>query len=232
MIGPSARRVSSSAHTTDYRRRQFFKTALGGVLTTLSGCAAHDRSLSHCPAAVSDFELSEALGPLPVYRCKSGSGPPVVLLHELAGMSPEDIALAKCLAQEGLSVYVPLLFGEPGQNRYFAGYSQSYAQADFECSALSTSSPIIGKLRDVCRRVSEHARGPVGVIGMCLTGAFPVGVARRGSPGSSALPTDVAFQRFVHASHRRAETGVGLSVAGSRSRRQKPDRRPGDALPE
>jgi hypothetical protein len=64
MIGPRARRVSSSAHTMDYRRRQFFKTALGGVLTTLSGCAAHDRSLSHCPAAVSDFELSEALGPL------------------------------------------------------------------------------------------------------------------------------------------------------------------------
>ena len=74
------------------------------MLTTLSGCAAHDRSLSHCPAAVSDFELSEALGPLPVYRCKSGSGPAVVLLHELPAMSPEDNALAKCLAQEGLSV--------------------------------------------------------------------------------------------------------------------------------
>ena len=118
-------------------------------MTTLSGCAAHDRSLSHCPAAVSDFELSEALGPLPVYRCKSGSGPAIVLLHELAGMSPEDIALAKCLAQEGLSVYVPFLFGEPGQNRFFAGYFQSCAQADFECSALSTSSPIIGKLREV-----------------------------------------------------------------------------------
>jgi hypothetical protein len=117
----------------DFRRRQFFKKALGGVLTTLSGCAAHDRSLSHCPAAVSDFELSEALGPLPVYRCKSGSGPPVVLLHELAGMSPEDIALAKCPAQEGLSVYVPFLFGEPGRNRYFAGYFQSCTQADFEC---------------------------------------------------------------------------------------------------
>jgi hypothetical protein len=58
MIGPSARDVSSSAHTMDFRRRQFFKTALGGVLTTLSGCAAHDRNLSHCPAAVSDFELT------------------------------------------------------------------------------------------------------------------------------------------------------------------------------
>ncbi len=74
MIGPSACRVSSSAHTMDFRRRQFFKTALGGVLTTLSGCAAHDRNLSHCPAAVSDFELSEALGPLPVYRCKAAPG--------------------------------------------------------------------------------------------------------------------------------------------------------------
>jgi hypothetical protein len=79
----------------DFRRRQFLKAALGGTLTTLSSCAAHDRSLSHCPAAVSDFELSEALSPRPVYRCKSGSGPAVVLLHELPGMSPEDIALSE-----------------------------------------------------------------------------------------------------------------------------------------
>jgi dienelactone hydrolase len=190
----------------DFRRRQFFKTALGGMLTTLSGCAAHDRSLSQCPAALSDFELSEALGPLPVYRCKSGSGPAVVLLHELPGMSPEDIALAKCLAQEGLSVYVPLLFGEPGQNRFFAGYFQSCAQADFECSALSTSSPIIGKLRDVCRRVSEHARGPVGVIGMCLTGAFPLALLGGGVQAAvlcqPTLPFNALFMRPIGAQSR------------------------------
>ena len=90
----------------------------------------------------------------------------------------------------------------------------------------------MGKLRDVCRRVSEHARGPVGVIGMCLTGAFPLALLGEGVQAAvlcqPTLPFNALFMRPIGAQRR----VLGLASPQPRSRRQTPDRRPGDALPE
>ena len=49
-----------------------------------------------------------------VYR--RGKGPGVVLLHELPGMTPECVELARKISDEGFSVYMPLIFGEPNEN--------------------------------------------------------------------------------------------------------------------
>lgn len=190
----------------NYPRRRFLKAALVGASGVLGGCAARSESLLRCPTALDDFAVDASLGPLPVYRFKQAAGPPLVLLHELPGLSPDDLALAKCLSQQGFSVYLPLLFGEAGQNRIFAGYFQSCAKPDFECSSLSRSSPVIAKLSEICRRIGEQARGPVGVIGMCLTGTFPLALLGGGVQAAvlcqPTLPFNAFFMRPIGAQRR------------------------------
>ena len=184
-----------------YGRRHFLRMALGATLSSVGGCAAQGRSLLRCPTTLADFEPVNDLGPLRVYRCKNGSGPAIVLLHELPGMSPSNLALARCLSGEGFAVYLPLLFGEPEQERFLVGYFQSCAQSEFQCSALSTSSPIIGKLREVCGRIVDRTRRPVAVIGMCLTGAFPLALLGDGVEAAvlcqPTLPLNVLLMRPI-----------------------------------
>ena len=194
-----------------YQRRQFLRAGIGAALARLSGCAMHNRSLLRCPTTLDDFALAKDLGPLPVYLCKRGAGPPVILLHELPGMSPTNLALAHCLAKEGFSVFVPLLFGEPGQDRFLAGYFQSCAQADFACSGLSVSSPILIRLREVCGRIIERARNPVGVIGMCMTGAFPLGLLGDGVQAAVLCQPTLPFNVFLRRPVGKQREALGLS---------------------
>jgi len=158
----------------EYHRRDFLRATLGAMVAPLVGCAVHNRSSLRCPAALTDFERVNDLGPLPVYRLIQGTGPAILLLHELSGMSLSNLALARCLANEGFSVFVPLMFGEPGQERFFGGYFQSCARAEFDCSSPTGGSAILHKLRETRRKLVERTGAPIGIIGMCLTGVFPL----------------------------------------------------------
>lgn len=110
-----------------------------------------------------------------VYR--KGQGPAVVLMHELPGMIPECVDLARRIADRGFTVYLPLLFGEPNQPLSSLKMLQYTAQLclsrEFYCFARHQSSPITNWLRALCRKAHEECgdRG-IGVIGMCLTGGF------------------------------------------------------------
>ena len=110
-----------------------------------------------------------------VYR--KGQGPAVVLMHELPGMIPECVDLARRIADRGFTVYLPLLFGEPNQPLSPLKMLQYTAQLclsrEFYCFTRHQSSPITNWLRSLCRQAHEECgdRG-VGVIGMCLTGGF------------------------------------------------------------
>ncbi len=46
----------------------------------------------------------------------TGDGSPVLVLHELPGLSPAALRFGRRLAARGFRVYLPLLFGEPGQD--------------------------------------------------------------------------------------------------------------------
>lgn len=105
---------------------------------------------------------------------RGSSGPALIVLHELPGLSPDDIALGRRLAGNGFTVYLPLLFGEKNQNRFAVGYLQSCMTRDFVCSTPSTTSPIVTWVKEVCETIGRRSRGPIGVIGMCLTGTFPL----------------------------------------------------------
>ncbi len=106
-----------------------------------------------------------------------GSGPAVVVLHELPGMIPECVALAQRIADAGFTVFLPLLFGEPNQplslGKMAAYTVQLCLSREFYLLAKNQSSPITAWLKALCREAKSRCgdRG-VGVIGMCLTGGF------------------------------------------------------------
>lgn len=101
--------------------------------------------------------------------------PPVVLMHELPGMVPQTVQLARDLVDEGFCVFMPLLFGTPNAPRWgiLPYTAQICLSREFYLFARHRSSPILNWLRSLCREAQRRCDGrQVGVIGMCLTGNF------------------------------------------------------------
>jgi dienelactone hydrolase len=108
-----------------------------------------------------------------------GDGPPILLLHELPGLTPDDLALAKRLADERhFRVHVPLMFWRPGGNLGLFGYLPACEfGGPFSCLDGQLRNPISGWLLGLARKVGAE-EGPMGVIGMCLTGTVPLTLLR------------------------------------------------------
>lgn len=153
-------------------RRQFLQWAAVAACPPLTGCASHHAASMHCPGPFSDFDRVDDLG-IPAYRIGPDKSRAIVLLHELPGLSPDDLALARCISMEGFRVYAPLLFGAPEQDDFVKGFAQSCRAGLFECNDLSARSAILDRLETFCDNVAK-ANGPIGVVGMCLTGVFPL----------------------------------------------------------
>ncbi len=108
---------------------------------------------------------------------RKGSGPGVVIMHEIPGIIPEVQRFAERVADAGFTAFMPHLFGTPGKK-----FSNTYAVAqmaracisrEFSVLASRGSSPICDWLRALCRHVHAEIGGKgVGAIGMCLTGNF------------------------------------------------------------
>lgn len=122
-----------------------------------------------------------------VLRIGAPAAPSVVLLHELPGLSNRTLALAQCLSDHKLTVYVPLLFGSVGQDSDTRGFIQACLRGDFACSAASTTPPPVSWIETLCRRASERSGAAVGVIGMSLTGSIPLALLRDRSVGAAVL---------------------------------------------
>jgi dienelactone hydrolase len=141
-----------------------------------------------------------------------GSGPAVIIVHEIPGITPLVAAFANRVADSGMTAVLPDLFGTPGRSMTFGYALNSFAKAcvskEFTILALNRTSPVVDYLRELA--TYEHAAcggSGVGAIGMCLTGGFalamcvePVVIAPVMSQPSLPLP--------INAAHRR---GLGLS---------------------
>jgi dienelactone hydrolase len=111
----------------------------------------------------------------PTYR--KGTGPGVVLIHELPGMTPEVIAFADEVVDAGHTVVMPHLFGEPGApvsvGRFLRVLPQVCVSREFTKLALNETTPVAGWLRSLARELHAELGGPgVGALGMCFTGGF------------------------------------------------------------
>jgi dienelactone hydrolase len=109
------------------------------------------------------------------------AGKTVVLLHEINGLSPGCVDFGMELAQSGFSVYMPLLFGHATQDSVFLGTIESCVFGGFRCSEAGGSKDT-GPVRWVSDFVShlEASNDPIGVIGMCQSGAYPLATMKEG----------------------------------------------------
>jgi dienelactone hydrolase len=110
-----------------------------------------------------------------VYR--RGTGPGVLVMHEIPGITPEVADFARRVSDAGFTVAVPVLFGTPGQELSGGYLAKQMVRAcvsrEFHVLASDRSSPITDWLRVLARELHAELGGPgVGAIGMCLTGNF------------------------------------------------------------
>ena len=108
---------------------------------------------------------------------RRGSGPAVVVMHEIPGITPPVAEFARRVADTGFTAYMPHMFGEPMRPLSIPYALGQMARAciarEFSVLARNESSPITIWLRALCRHAHAECGGPgVGAIGMCLTGNF------------------------------------------------------------
>ena len=136
---------------------------------------------------LADFERTEFTADgrsAPVYRI--GTGPAVVVMSEMPGITPKVADFARTVAGIGCTAIVPHLFGVDGKDPSAAslgllGTAATFSRAmvpacisrEFTILATGKSSRIVVWLRALAAYEHERCGGPgVGAIGMCFTGGF------------------------------------------------------------
>lgn len=167
-----------------------------------------------------------------VYR--KGTGPGVLLIPEIPGIHPGVLGLGNHLVDNGFTVAIPSLFGEPGRAKTTSSIAASLTRAcvarEFAAFATNKQRPVSLFLRALARDLNASTPGKgVGVIGQCFTGGFalaaavddsvlapvlsqpsvplPLGRARRRDPGLSEAELATVADRA---------TGQGLCAMGLR----------------
>jgi dienelactone hydrolase len=107
----------------------------------------------------------------------AGSGPAVIVMSEMPGISPHVARFSRWVREAGFTVYMPSLFGRDGAVAHLqegtAVLRRACVSAEFRAFAAKESSPVTSWLRSLARLAHSECGGPgVGAIGMCFTGNF------------------------------------------------------------
>ncbi len=152
-----------------------------------------------------------------VYR--AGTGPGVVVIAEMPGIVPSLLTFAQRVVDLGCSVALPHLFGEPGRDPWRAGQRSATVDVvrslvpacvsrEFTVLATGRTSPVMDWLRALGRQVHEECGGPgIGVVGMCFTGGFALGMV-----ADAPVLAPVLSQPSVPFGTKRAKASLGLSA--------------------
>ena len=164
---------------------------------------------------------------------RTGSGPAVIVIHEVPGVTPLVASFARTVAERGMTAVMPSLFGTPGAvatTRYeLSEVARVCINTEFTKLALNKTSSITTYLRALAAHEVQRCGGPgVGAVGMCVTGGFalamsvdPVMVAPVLSQPSLPLPLREAQRRALGISDDdlalvKTRVGEGLCVMGLR----------------
>ncbi|MHB1517852.1 MAG: dienelactone hydrolase family protein [Acidimicrobiales bacterium] len=106
-----------------------------------------------------------------------GTGPAVIVMTEMPGISPHVARFSRWVRDAGFSVYMPSLFGRDGAlpdvEEGTAVFQRACVSAEFRAFGANESSPVTDWLRSLARQAHVESGGPgVGAIGMCFTGNF------------------------------------------------------------
>ena len=97
-----------------------------------------------------------------VYRI--GSGPAVLVIHEVPGITPLVAAFGRKVAEHGMSAVLPDLFGTPGREPVGSYVVSSMARAcvsrEFTVFATNKTSPAVRYLRELASFEHERCGGP------------------------------------------------------------------------
>ena len=126
----------------------------------------------------------------PVFR--RGTGPGVILIHEIPGITPKVQAFAEDVDAAGFTVVMPSLLGTPGAPMSVGNVAKVVGKVcvskEFEVWATGRTSPIIGWLRALARDLHAELGGPgVGALGMCFSGGFALGMMVDGHVAAPVL---------------------------------------------
>ncbi|HEX5861700.1 MAG TPA: dienelactone hydrolase family protein [Nocardioides sp.] len=108
---------------------------------------------------------------------RKGTGPGVIVIHEIPGITPEVIGFAEEVVDAGFTVVLPHLFGEPEAPMNPVTLARAMKQVcvsrEFTKLATGETTPVAGWLRSLARELHAELGGPgVGALGMCFTGGF------------------------------------------------------------
>ena len=108
---------------------------------------------------------------------RKGTGPAVIVIHEIPGMTPDVIAFAEEVVGIGCTVVMPHLFGVPEDKPTPRVLAREFAKIcinkEFTKLAHNETAPVADWLRSLARELDAEIPGPgVGVVGMCFTGGF------------------------------------------------------------
>jgi dienelactone hydrolase len=156
----------------------------------------------------SDKEVAQLLGrfdsiniprgdarPLEVWITKSGEKP-VLLLHEVNGLTPETLELALRLEQANFRVYMPLLFGRAGHSLNGFRTLLMLVHPASNPFARDEVSPRIELARMTLDAIATRSGArPISVIGMCLTGNFGIPLVADPRVGRAAVPFGLTASR-------------------------------------
>ncbi|PTL79752.1 dienelactone hydrolase family protein [Vitiosangium sp. GDMCC 1.1324] len=107
----------------------------------------------------------------------AGTGPAVIVMAEMPGISPHVARFSRWVRDAGFTVYMPSLFGRDGAfpraEEGTAVLQRACVSAEFRAFAANESSPVTQWLRALANLAHEQCGGRgVGAIGMCFTGNF------------------------------------------------------------
>lgn len=164
----------------------------------------------------------------------SGTGRPVLVMHELPGLAEPAFNLARRLEAAGFQPHLPHLFGTLGRRQPLLNGARLCISREFGFLAAGTSSPVTHWLRALARDIAERTSSPrIGAIGMCLTGAFAIPLvlepcvaaavaaqpalpiswlhlSNAGAPGETARQLNVSDEEIAGAAVRLSSEGRSL----------------------
>ncbi|WP_028638148.1 dienelactone hydrolase family protein [Nocardioides sp. URHA0032] len=111
----------------------------------------------------------------PTYR--KGTGPGVIVIHEMPGLTPGVIGFGEEVVAAGYTVVMPQLLGTPEAPMTAVNVlkvlPRTCVSREFTTMARGETSPVAVWLRSLARSLHEELGGPgVGALGMCFTGGF------------------------------------------------------------
>ena len=113
---------------------------------------------------------------------RRGTGPGVIVIHEVPGITPEVAAFAEEVVDAGFTVVMPSLFGTDGAPMTARTIASSIGRVcvsrEFTKLRTGETTPVAGWLRSLARELHAELGGPgVGALGMCFTGGFALAMA-------------------------------------------------------